>query len=340
MQQQPPRRATLADVAARAGVTKSVASRVINNRDTINVRPETRQRIIDAARELEYQPHAMARALAEARTRVVTMLMPDLSNPAYDRILQGALEAANHAQHILMLLEADESGVYPGFESLLRDGLSAGVLVGAFGEDVGPALERYRVPHVFVNRAVEGSSRNVVIDMESASATAVEHLAGLGHTRLAQVDGPTAISSSRSRILGFRDRATRLGLPAPQLAHGDFTEEAGAEAMRELLAGPQRPTGVFVGTLRQAMGVLSVLHEAGLRVPDQVSVLCADDAPPAAYTIPPLTTLQPPFRELGRAAVDALMAQIEGKTPRSATLPFPAALIDRGSTARADQDGR
>lgn len=340
MQPQPPRRATLADVAAKAGVTKSVASRVINNRDTINVRPETRQRIIDAVRDLQYQPHAMARALAESRTRVITMLVPDLSNPAYDRILQGALEAASSRQHILMLLEADESGAYPGFEKLLRDGLSAGVLVGASGEDVGPALEHYRVPHVFVNRAVQDSNRNVVIDMESASAIALEHLAGLGHTRLAQVDGPPQIASSRARRHGFLAAAARFNLPTPKLVHGDFTEAAGAEAMRVLLAGPAEATAIFVGTFRQAMGVLSVLHEAGLGVPADVSVLCTDDAPPAAYTIPPLTTLQPPFRELGRAAVTALMSQIEGEPAQSVTLPFPATLIDRGSTARADQDSR
>ena len=337
MQRSVNRRATLAEVAARAGVTKSVASRVINNRETITVRPETRERIIQAAQELGYRPHAMARALAVAETGLITMLMPDLSNPAYDRILQGALAAASRLDYILMLLEADESGAYPGFGTLLHEGRTDGVLVGWCDEQVAQELLDWHIPHVFVNREVPDSGRNVVIDMQAASAIAVRHLVGLGHQRLAHVDGPVEMTTARARGLGFAQTCRELGVQELRSAHGDFTEAGGAQAMSELLATGAPPTAVYVGNIRQAAGVLSALHTAGLRIPDEISVLCADDLPSASFTIPPLTTLQLPFRELGDAAVLALVEQLQGGALAGRLLDVPDTLTDRGSTARAVQ---
>ncbi len=335
MQRPMTRRATLAEVAAKAGVTKSVASRVINNRETITVRPETRERIIAAAQELGYRPHAMARALAVSETRLITMLMPDLSNPVYDRILQGALSAASQHDYILMLLEAEESGDYPGFATLLHDGRTDGVIVGACDEDLAKDLLAWRIPHVFVNRQMPDSKRNVTIDNEAASAIAVRHLVELGHQWLVHVDGHLSISTARSRDLGFARTCRELGLPDPRSAHADFTEAGGAEAMAELLASGQRPTAVYVGNIRQATGVLSALQRAGLRIPEDVSVLCADDLPGASFTIPPLTALQLPFRELGAAAITALLEQLHGGDRTDIVLDVPDSLTERGSTAHA-----
>lgn len=326
-------RPTLADVSRAAGVTKSVASRVINNRDSISVRPQTRERILAAARELGYRPHALARALAVAQTNMIAMLVPDLANPAYDRILQGALAAARAHDLVLMILEASEDGSYPGAVSLIEDGRAQGALIGSHTPELAEFLAGTGLPHVYVNREVPASGRNVVIDMAGASSIAVEYLVGLGHRRLAHLAGPETITSSMARTRGFEAVTAELDLPTPLVVHGPFNEQGGAAAMQQILEQPDRPSAVYVGTYTQALGALSVCHRFGIEIPADMSILSADDPPGAEFTIPPLTTLQLPFRELGARAVDSLADQFAGAEPTDVVLPVPDGVTERRSTA-------
>jgi LacI family transcriptional regulator len=328
-------RVRLVDVAAACGVTKSVASRVLNNDPTLNVRPETRQRILAAARQLGYRAHAGARALAGSRARALALLIPDLSNPVYSRIIRGAYRRAREHGYVMLLAEdtaedeADES-----FADLVEEGRVDGLLIASARPEhrLLSSARLTRLPHVFVNREVPGSGRNVGMDLVEASATAVRHLHQLGHTSIGLVSGPPELHPARARERGFIDQMTALGLGPGHCARQPFTEEGGARAATELLAFSPAPTALYCGTLSQAIGALHTIHALGLRVPEDVSIISYDDLPLADYLDPPLTTVAMPLLELGALAVDAVLSQLAGAEPQDVAIPTKPTVVARAST--------
>ena len=335
VEETPQKRASLLDVANRAGVAKSVASRVLNGRTTISVRPETRTRIFEAAQALRYTPHAAAQALANATTEVLALLIPDVTNPVYARILRGAVARAEERGYVVLLAEeTGDAALLQRYPDLVTSGRATGLIIGSTGPspDVSRASALASVPHVFVNRSVRGSNCNVTIDMRAVAAQAVQHLSALGHRRLAHLAGPRLVPTSVERHHGFLDAVVDAGLPSPVVVHGDFTEAGGESAAQELIALGLPATGVFVGTYRQAVGALYGFREAGIQVPGDLSLICSDETPSAAFLHPSLTTLDLPFDELGAAAVDAVVAQIRGEATHDIVLRPAEAVIHRGST--------
>lgn len=336
-----PVRAKLVDVAERAGVSKATVSKVLNGRQDLSVRPETRQRVHDAAEALGYRPHSGARALAGASTHAVALLVPALANPTYVTIARGAYQRARELGYLSLLAEdfegqeADES-----FDNLVQEGRVDGLLIASArpGHPLLDVLRRSRVPHVFVNRSVEGSARNVTMDVARSSVTALDHLHSLGHRAVGHVAGPPGITPSDAREQAFLRRAGELGFTAAPVASGDFTEEGGASATLELLRaapgdGPGRITALYAGSLAQAIGAMSAIRSLGLRIPEDISVVGNDDMPVADHLNPPLTTVAMPLYELGTAAVDALVAAIEGRDTGDVVVPTEPRLVLRGSTA-------
>ena len=172
-------RVRLVDVALACGVTKSVASRALNGDPSLTIRPATRLRILAAARELGYRPHAGARALAGARTRALALLIPDLSNPVYSRIVRGAYRRARERGYVMLLVEdTPTDGADETFADLVEEGRVDGLLIASARPDhrLLASARLDRLPHVFVNREMPGSGRNVGMDLAEASATAVRHL--------------------------------------------------------------------------------------------------------------------------------------------------------------------
>jgi LacI family transcriptional regulator len=189
------------------------------------------------------------------------------------------------------------------------------------------------VPHVFVNRALPGSARNVTMDDAEASVAALDHLAALGHRRIGLVAGPRGNDPAERRALGFRRRAAELELKsAPVADDGDYTEAGGAELTRTLLARDPSLTAIAVAGFNQAVGVLHALWELGRRVPGDVSVISFDDLALAAYLHPSLTTVRLPLAQLGAAAVDALVAQLDGEPAADTVVDTRPAVVVRGST--------
>lgn len=327
-------RARLIDVAHRAGVTKSVASRVLNGDPTLSARDETRQRVRDAAAALGYQPHAGARALARAQARAIALLIPDLTNPVYARIIRGAYQRALERGYVLLFIED-----VPGRQAdeMLLDLVSSGRVDGLLIASARPGRQWLRsnelaaVPHVFVNREVRSSHRNVTTDLAAASAVAVRHLAAHGHQRIGHVAGPQRVPSSAARCRGFLAEADRLGLPSAPVAHGAFSEEGGAKAATRLLTERPDLTALYVSTLGQAIGVLHAARLCNRRVPDSLSVITYDDLPLADYLDPPLTTVAMPLQELGAAAVDALWDQLNGNPPHDVRVPAQPTVVPRRS---------
>ena len=328
-------RVRLVDVARRCGVTKSVVSRVLNDDPTLNVRPETRRRIRAVAQELGYRAHAGARALAGAEARALALLIPDVANPVYSRIIRGAYRRAREHGYVVLLAEdpaedeADES-----FADLVEAGRVDGLLIASAhpAHRLLASTRLARIPHVFVNREVPGSGRNIGMDLPTASAAAVRHLHGLGHRRIGLVSGPGALQPAVARERGFVAEMVALGLEPHRIARGSFSEEGGAAAAALLLHGVPAPTAVYCSTLGQAVGALHTIRARGLRIPEDVSVVSYDDLPLADYLDPPLTTVAMPLLELGAVAVDAVLDQLAGAAPADVAIPVPPTIVERGST--------
>jgi LacI family transcriptional regulator len=329
-------RARLLDVAREAGVSKSTASRILNDSPHISVRPRTREKVLESARRLDYRPHAAARGLRRAETGAIGLVIPNLAMPVYARIVRGAFCRALERDFVILLAEdlvaQDTDEV---FARLIRSGRIDGLVIASArpGHPLFRSVRRLAIAHVFVNRAVRGSGRNIVMDDASASAAAVEHLVELGHERIGHVGGPQTLDPARRRAAAFRRHARGLGVALAPEIEGDFTESGGAEAAARLLEANPGLTGLYVSTLAQAVGTLHAAGRLGLRVPEDLSIVTYDDMPLADYLSPPLTTIRMPLAELGAAAVDALVEQLLGRDPQDVVVPGEPEVVVRGSTA-------
>jgi DNA-binding LacI/PurR family transcriptional regulator len=330
----PLRRVRLVDVATEAGVTKSVASRVLNGDPTLNVRDDTRRRVIEAAMALGYRPHAGARALAGAETRALALLVPDLDNPVYTRIIRGAYQCARNHGYVVLLAEDSGQGDDEAFAELVETGRVDALLIASArpGHQLVATGRLGELPHVFLNRKVRGTERNVTMDLEGASALAVRYLHELGHRHIGLISGPPDLSPARAREEGFLSGMRNLGLDASVIETSPFTEEGGAAAAHSLLDQYQELTAIYASTFPQAIGVLRSARERGLNVPEDLSVISYDDLPLAGFLTPPLTTIAMPLLELGAAAVDAALDQLHGHPPRDVIVPTKPEVIIRNST--------
>lgn len=332
------RRAGLVDVAKLARVSVSTASKVLNNVH-VSARPETRQRVLDAAAALDYRPHISARALVSGSSRALALLVPELTNPVYANMIRAAFSEARALGYTVMAaedLDEEEAEGESSFSDLVAAGHVDGLLIGSARQGhafIGTLAER-GLPHVFLNRPVAGAGRNVTMDAAGVSELAVRHLVELGHVAIGHVAGVPGLETGSTRAIAFADAARRRGLRSAPVVHAAaFDEAAGAAAARDLLDHHPGLTAVYSSSLSQAIGILSVLHERGLRIPDDMSVVAHDDLPMAEYLWPALDTIAMPMAELGRASVRALVDQIDGAEPRDITIPIPPRLVLRGSTA-------
>ncbi|WP_422771103.1 LacI family DNA-binding transcriptional regulator [Plantactinospora sp. WMMC1484] len=332
----PPRRSTLADVAALAQVDRSVVSRLINNDPALSIRESTRKRVLDAIAMLGYRPHAAARSLRTARTRTLGLLIPDFANPVYAEIIKGAEQAAAAVGSALVTGSASAGGNAQTYLSLLGDGRVDGLLLATGISTAEEAeLARLRLPWLLLNRSGEGH-RHVTLDDERAAAIAVEHLVALGHTRIGHLAGPRGADTARRRRAGYTRAVRRAGLAAESglVVAADYTAEGGATAMTRLLRLPQPPTAVFVANVASAIGALHAAQEHRVRVPGDVSVIAVHDLPLAAYLAPPLTTVRMPLVRLGARAVELLLGS-DPDAPITETVREPIELVLRDSTAPA-----
>lgn len=332
-------RARLVDVAQRSGVTKSVVSRVMNGDVTLRARPETRERVLAAALELGYQPHLGARALSVSRTGAIALLIPDLTNTVYASITRGAYRRASELGHVLLIAEDIDgpTGETEDYTELVSRGRVDGLLVASarpgnvLMQQLVAAPES--IPHVFVNREVLGSDRNVGVDMRGASALAVDYLVARGHRDIGLTAGPPGLIPFQARVQGFQSRMEELGLDGSRVESGAFSEYGGYQAARLLLENHPEITALCASTFGQAVGALKAARDLGLQVPEDLSVVGYDDLSVADYLDPPLTTVAMPMDALGVAAVDALVQQLETGEPSGRRVEGGYEVIERESVA-------
>lgn len=332
----------LADVASAAGVVSSIASRVLNGDPTVSIRPETRDRVLNAARDLNYRPNAFARGLKLQRTTTLGMVVPNIAYPVNAEIIRGAERAAAEAGYVLLLVDADEFALTGEvYERLLLEQRVDGLLV-ASATTTAPFLEdlsRQRLPYVLVNRRSRVGP-SVTADDALGMGLAVDHLVGLGHRRIALISGPRDADTAQRRTAGYRAamRRARLRVPRASIEEARFEEKSGFEAMERLLAAPTRPTAVVVWSLAASVGAMAAVKRAGLAVPGDVSIVAFHDAPFAAYLDPALTTVWMPLHEMAERSVELLVRLIERRRPvQSVTVKTAPRLVERASTGPVPQ---
>ena len=331
------RAARLADVARAAGVGTSIASRVLNGDPTVSIRAETRQRILEAARELNYRPNAMARGLRLARTMSLGIII----NLAYyyenAEILVAVERAAAAAGYVTLIADtADFVSRGEAYRRLLLERRVDGLLIASIfvSDEFVRELRAEGVPFVVVNRRVAGVDPSVTVDDALGMRMAVDHLVGLGHSRIGYVAGPADVDPASRRLEGFRAgmRAAGLRVPARLVKPCLVDDESVLAATGALLAEKPPPTAIAVWSPTAAVPALSLARRLGIRVPGQLSVIAYNDSPIAGYLAPPLTTVHMPLAEMARGAVACLLDGIGGGAPASFVVRTPPVLVEREST--------
>jgi len=323
----PKRPPTLDEVARRAGVSRSAASRVINN--TGNVSRTAREAVEQAVRDLDYVPNPTARALATRQAGAVVLAVshhdPALfADPFYAQVIAGVSAALEKTDLVLMLALADSAHGRARLENLLRARRADGAMLMALhGDDPLDRLAaKLDLPVVYGGRPLHAEPEWYVdADNRGGARAATEHLIALGRTRLATITGPVETRVGAERLGGFREAAAVAGIDTIHVEHSDFTEEGGAAAMRRLLTTDPGIDAVFGASDNMAAGALRVLREHGRAVPGDVAVAGFDDHLIARHTTPPLTTVYQPIQQLGREMGRMLLDLIDGNRPSSLILP-------------------
>ncbi len=327
-------RPTIHDVAARAGVSKSLVSLVL--RDAPHVSDDKRRAVWQAIEELGYRPDRVARSLVSRRTRVIGVMLSDLHNPFFAEVVDGLDDEAKRAGYHPLIdtgnrAVGQEAAAVEMLLELRVDGLVlAGPQLG-----IGKIAEAARVaPVVIVGRATRNAAVDSVVNDDRAGVrAAVEHLAGLGHRRIAHVDGGAA-PAAKVRRHAYEATMTDLGLAAHvQVARGAFTEEGGVRGTEELLDRRPRPTAILAANDMAALGALGVLGERGLDVPGEVSLVGYDNTSIAGLQHISLTTVDQPRFEMGAAAMRLLSERLDHGRTGAEHLVMAPSLVERGTTA-------
>jgi len=333
------RKITSHDVAARAGVSRTTVSYVLNNVETANISDQTRLRVLDAADALGYVPNAAAQMLAGHRSHIIGLVFPrthpHLATHLFLlQVLEG-LMAVVQQQGMRLLIDSVESTVESAYLDLARtkriDGL---ILIDVLGHD--PALQRLALDDFPIVTLGQSHPRlcSVDVDNQTGARLAVEHLLAQGHQRIGCITNfPTTAHDPNLRMLGYQAALRNADRPLDPslLVEGLYQPESGFTAMQQLLDQPQPPTAVFVASDVMAMGALTAIYARGLTVPKDIAVVGFDDVPLARYTNPPLTTVRMPTVEMGQRAGELLFEQILGHTVEPQTL-LATELIVRASS--------
>jgi len=301
--------ATIHDVAARAGVSVATVSRVLNGKEL--VREETSRHVRAAAKSLRYVPNVAARSLSIRRSQTIGIVLPDVHGEFFSEVIRGIdLAARAQGYHILVSGSHSDPTQMLDVVDTMR-GRVDGLVVMAPDVTLAPLdeLRSRAMPVVLLNSATPNGDA-ITIDNYGGARAMMLHLQELGHTRIAFVRGPQHNADARERLRGYRHAMRGIAAPKELECNGDFTEESGFTAGRRLTELNPRPTAVFAANDSMAVGVLASLTSAGVKVPEEMSVVGFDDIPIARYVNPPLTTMRVDIAEMGRCAFGLLLDAI------------------------------
>jgi LacI family transcriptional regulator len=304
---------TIKDVAREARVSVASVSRALNGHDTVT--EDTRQRIAGVATRLRYVPHSGARSLITRRTQTIGALLPDLHGEFFSELIRG-IDLAARARGLHLLVSSSHGDADEAAAALrAMQGRVDGMLVMSPHVDAGFLRDQLLadLPMVLMNTPLETERYSIMnVDNYGGAFAMVRHLIGCGHRRIALIAGPEHNYDAAERLRGYCAAMARFApMVSTQVMQGDFTEESGNRAGRELLALKVRPQAVFAANDIMAAGCLYALKEAGVRVPEDIALTGFDDIPIARFVSPPLTTVRTRITDLGQRALERLLQSIE-----------------------------
>ena len=329
------------DVARHARVSIATVSRTINRIPTVD--RQLAERVWKAIEELNYFPNTQARALVSGRTRLLGLLVSEITNPLFPELIEGFEEiAVAHGYEILIGSTSYDLARMATCIRRMLERQVEGVAIMTFGIEQ-PLLEELSsrdIPMVFVDTGPPGPLvRALTVDYRKGISEGVEHLAGLGHCSIAFISGPLRQRSAQARKTAFIESLEAIGLTprSEWLIEGDHTLEGGMGATEHLLSLPERPTAIMCSNDMTAIGALRVLARAGVNVPRDISVIGFDDIHLAEFVYPPLTTVRMSRKDLARGAFESLRSVTEKLESSEPNWTIPTQLIVRESTGKAPE---
>jgi LacI family transcriptional regulator len=330
---------SISEVARRAGVSIATASRVVSE-SGYPVSAQTRERVLDAARALDYVPNALARGLLKSQTPLVGVIVHDITDPYFAEIVRGVEDGAEGTGYLVITCSSERDAARENsYVKLLRQVRAAAIIFAGSGLD-DPALNAELPKHLDAMRDAGAAvvhlsphsqgKPEIGVDNVGGIASMVHALVELGHGRIAFLAGPAALYVARDRLAGYRRGLNEAGISYDDrlVVNTGFTAEAGARAVDVLLAGAAGFTAISCANDLLALGALQRLHELGIAVPERVSVAGFDDISVAQMTAPSLSTVRLSLRELGRRGFEFADAVLHGETPEAIVMPTTVVLRD------------
>jgi LacI family transcriptional regulator len=326
---------SLTKVAKAAGVSIATASRTLTGVD-YPVTPETRQKVLKAAKELGYRPNLIARSLRLEQTFTIGIIVENILSPFIPPIIRGIQERLKQHDYVSITLDSnwDPMVETEAIERLGMRQIDGIIFVESYLRSSDEVLALIDKPHLFVHRLFNSLGDNSVVpDDRYGARIAVKHLLELGHRCIALINGPEEWDAAANRLAGYQEELAAWGIPFdPEIVkQGDWQVESGYSATQQLLAARERPTAVFAANDLMALGVSYATQEAGLKVPDDIAIVGYDDRDFAGFVRPALTTVQMPCEKMGHAAAESLLSLIRGEVKAIEPILVRGELIVRQS---------
>lgn len=324
---------TIKDVAARSGVSKATVSRVLNN---YPVSPKTYARVMQAIKELNYQPNVQARALSLKRSHIVGLIAPDLQGIFYGPIILGIEEVLRKNGFNLIVSRSQPDSREFSLAKMLKERRVDGLIIATpreIGEKAILALKKDNFPVVLIDGNVGPAINSVEINSYNGAFAACEHLIKLGHKRIGVISGPLKYKEVQDRIKGYRDALEKHGLPFDKklVKQGDYMFDSGLQQMENLLQLDQFPTAVFAMSDLMAIGAMQSIFRKGLQVPKDIAVVGFDDSEVAKMVLPRLTSVRQPINEMGAVAARKMVAILKGDEKEVTHIKLETTLVIRES---------
>lgn len=327
---------TIEDIARLSGVSRSTVSRVINS--DVNVKGETRRKVLEIIKDINFQPNLAAKGLATGRTNVIGVVIPAgvsvvFTDPYFPQFIQGVSSVCNNRNYSVMLWLAEPEYERRMVSRILHNGLVDGVVVASalMNDPIVTSLYESKMPFILIGRHPKLDVNCLDVDNLQAGRNATLHLLRLGYKRVATITGSHDQGAGYDRYHGYLKALQDYGRSVrPELVvEGHFTEEGGYNAMQRLI--PQKPDAVFAASDMMAYGAMRALAEANLQIPGDVAVVGFDDIPASSKTHPPLTTVRQQISQMGSKAVEFLINLIENDIRSTQHIIMDTELVVRES---------
>ncbi|WP_077358570.1 LacI family DNA-binding transcriptional regulator [Virgibacillus halodenitrificans] len=322
---------TIRDVAKLANVSVATVSRVINANGYVN--ENTKQKVEEAIKQLNYRPNDVARSLFNGKSKMIALFVPDIQNPFFPELARAVEDMANSREYTFILCNTDNNNQkeIDYLQALLQKSIDGFIFVSSTIK--AEQIENINVPIVAMDRKISPELVSVTVDNRDGARQAVEYLQSIGCKRIGHICGPENVSSSRNRLQGYLDVVKKEDwLTSDFVQVGDHSIQGGLVAAMELLQKNPDIDGIFAANDLMAVGVLKAVEQLGIRVPEQLSVIGFDNTEPGKVTTPQLTTINQPIYDIGKRAAELLIQQIETPDSEIESVIYNVELIVRGST--------